>query len=80
MLAGQQVFSSLCMCVHAKNDKYNLEKKQNLVKLCFEIQVRSRSRAKEALGPEKKTHVAPSLSFKSKAAREFFSFIEEHKV
>ena len=40
----------------------------------FEIEVRSRSRAKlkEALGPKKeKKHVAPSLSFKSKAERVF---------
>ena len=39
----------------------------------LEIQVRSRSRAKEALGLKKeKKHVAPSLSFKSKAVRKFF--------
>ena len=43
MLDGQQIFSSLCMCVHVKvgsvvmadpfsskqNDKYNIEQKQN---------------------------------------------------
>ena len=63
-----------------RNDKYNLGQKQNLRQKVFEIQVRSRSRAKEALGPEKeKKHVAPSLSFKSKAVR-VFSFTEEYKV
>ena len=59
------------MCVHVKDSDIvmaNLEQKQSLGKLCLKPKQSQRS-----IGTQKeKKHAAPSLSFKSKAVREFF--------
>ena len=58
MLHGQQIFSSSCTCIHVKdgnvvmadpfssNDKYNLEQKQNLGKLCFKYKLEAKAEPK----------------------------------
>ena len=57
-----------------QNNKYNLEQKQNLGKLCLKYKLEAEAEPKKHWDPKRKKHVAPSLSFKSKAVSvsEFF--------
>ena len=86
MLDGQRIFSSSCTCVHVndgdvvmadpfsskRNDIYNLEQKQKIGKLCLKYKLEAEAEPKKHWDPKRKKHVAPSLSFKSKAVRESF--------
>lgn len=93
MLDGQRIFSSSCTCVYVKdgdvvmadpflskrNDKYDLQQKQKLGKLCLKYKLEAEAVPKKHWNPKRKKHVAPSLSFKSKAVREFFPSLKNAK-
>ena len=80
---GQRIFSSSCTCVHVKNgdvvmadpfsskrnDKYNLEQKQILRKLCLKNKLEAEAKPRIHWEPKRKKNVAPSSPFRLKIFR-----------
>ena len=55
-----------------RNNKYNLEQKQSLGKLCLKYKLEAKAEPKKYCDPKRKKHITSSLSFKSNTVREFF--------
>ena len=55
-----------------QNNKYNLEQKQNLSKLCLKYKLEAEAEPTKHSDLKRKKNVAPVLSFKSKGVSEFF--------